>query len=151
MLWLKQLFVFCFLSVLGVVIIFVTTTPLDRHLKCDQTNLAEWEICWETVINDLDGNVLWVDARSEREFKNKHLNGALWIAETNSDERLSDPEIMQSIGIAGMNKKKVVVYCATNSCGSSKYVAERIRSTGFHDEVYILFGGWKAIKTKELR
>jgi Fe2+ transport system protein FeoA len=42
----------------------------------------------------------------------------------------------------------VVVYCASEGCGSSEPVARKIRELGVvpSEQVYVLSGGWKALR-----
>lgn len=146
--WARQFSILVFLTAIsGYAIFLVSGSPL-RKIPCDPARLEAWEVCWDTVRSEWDANVLWVDARSRKEFEKGHLPGAIWIPQESSDSILGDPTIMNRIGMAGIDGDKVVVYCATDACGSSKFVAGKIRSTGFHSEVYTLFGGWKAAKAQ---
>lgn len=119
----------------------------ERGVKCEQQTLEQGAVCLDTVLNDWGGEVIWVDARSDTEYKKLRVAGALFISESDVDRYLSDPNTMQQIGMAGVEGKKLVVYCATEACGSSKAIAERIRQSGLHEEVYTLHGGWKAIQS----
>lgn len=130
-----------FLALLGY---WVVGAP-ERGALCDPAELASGEVCLETVLNEWKGDVVWVDARSEEEWKKQHAPGALFITENRVDEMLAQSEIMQEIGMAGVEGRRVVVYCGTDACGSSKMVAERIRQSGLHSEVYFLHGGWKVL------
>lgn len=143
--WLVQAIV---LIVLGVVTAWVgygVVGEPERGVKCDPQQLESGEVCLETVQQEWKGEVIWVDARSEKEWKAKRVAGAIFVAESDMDRFLSEPATMQQIGMAGVEGKRLVVYCATDACGSSKAVAERIRESGLHDHVYALRGGWKAI------
>lgn len=93
--------------------------------------------------------MLWVDARGLAEFTKAHLADAILIPETDADNQISVPEHMEKIGMSGVKGQKLVVYCATDACGSSELVAKKIRDTGFHSEVYVLHGGWKAVVASE--
>ena len=93
--------------------------------------------------------MFWVDARDESEFAKGHLEGAILIPETDVDNQIAIPEHMEKIGMSGVNGQKLVVYCATDACGSSELVAKKISDTGFHSEVYVLQGGWKAVLASE--
>jgi len=43
-------------------------------------------------------------------------------------------------------QKRVVVYCASESCGSSREVARRLRNDAQLKNVFVLEGGWEAWK-----
>jgi rhodanese-related sulfurtransferase len=124
---------------------FLVVGPPDRSVPCVQAELKADHVCLSTVLGDWGGDVFWVDARSKAEFGKGHLDGAILIPESDADNQIAVPEHMQQIGMAGVNGQKLVVYCATDACGSSELVAKKIRDTGFHSEVYVLQGGWKAV------
>ncbi|GAA5494216.1 hypothetical protein Rhal01_00374 [Rubritalea halochordaticola] len=148
--FLVQTIVILLLGALSGVAVYMVVGQPDRSVKCVQADLGEWEVCWDTVTADWGGDVLWIDARSQREYDKKHLDGALLVREKDAENDLAQDEVMQAIGMSGVEGKKLVVYCGTEACGASKSVAEKIRATGFHSEVYTLFGGWKAVP-KELK
>lgn len=143
--WITQTLLILLLGAASGFAVYVFKGEPDRTVKCDQADLGEWEVCWATVQSEWHGDVLWVDARSDREYERKHLEGALLVREKDAENDLAQEEVMTAIGMAGLNKRKVVVYCATEACGASKSVAEKIRATGFHDQVYTLYGGWNAV------
>lgn len=144
--WITQSFALLALALLCAGGIYLVIGAPDRSYACVQEELELNHVCLETVAEKWSGDVLWVDARSKSEFEADHLTGAVWVSETDTEECLADPQTMEEIGMSGVNEQKLVVYCATDACGSSKVVAEAIRETGFHSEVYVLQGGWKAIQ-----
>ncbi|MFC5049158.1 rhodanese-like domain-containing protein [Rubritalea spongiae] len=125
--------------------IYLLVGAPDHSVPCVQAELKADQVCLETVMSEWNGDVLWVDARSDREYRKGHLPEALLISETDAENQIAVPETMERIGMAGVEGRKLVVYCGTDACGSSELVAEKIRTTGFHSEVYVLFGGWKAV------
>jgi rhodanese-related sulfurtransferase len=86
--------------------------------------------------------VLWVDARSAKEFETEHIPGALLLNMEEWDRLFPqfldrwDPE------------KKIVVYCGATSCDLSREVAERLRKSNI-PSVYVLKGGWEAWKARK--
>ncbi|MFC4994480.1 rhodanese-like domain-containing protein [Rubritalea tangerina] len=144
--WILQSVVFVVISAIFAVGTFLVLGGPDRTVPCVQAEMKDVHVCLETVLVDWQGDVLWVDARSRAEFERERLAGALLIPENDADNQLAVPIHMEKIGMAGVNGQKLVVYCATDACGSSEFVAKKIRDTGFHSEVYILHGGWKAIR-----
>ena len=133
------------LSALIAVTTYLIVGAPDRSVPCVQTDLEGDQVCLETVLKQWGGEVLWVDARSQAEFKKGRMAGALLITETDADNMIALPDNMEAIGMSGVQGKKLVVYCGTDACGGSKLVAKKIRDTGFHSEVFVLYGGWKAV------
>ena len=147
--WIYQTLALLVLSAGIAFAMFLVVGPPDRSVPCVQAELKESHVCLSTVLGEWGGNVFWVDARSETEFRKGHLVGAILIPETDADNQIAVPEHMEQIGMSGVNGQKLVVYCATDACGSSELVAKKIRDTGFHSEVYVLQGGWKAVLASE--
>jgi rhodanese-related sulfurtransferase len=80
--------------------------------------------------------VLWVDARSEREFDKGHVPGALPLTEDQWDQQL------KAVIEAWDESRIVVVYCASDLCRSAHDVADRLRREMQWNDVYVLQGGW---------
>lgn len=85
-------------------------------------------------------NAIWIDARPEEEFAQEHIPGALLLNEDRWNELL--PPMLA----AWSPEKRVVVYCASESCGSSREVARRLRNDAQLKNVFVLEGGWEAWK-----
>jgi rhodanese-related sulfurtransferase len=82
-------------------------------------------------------NAIWVDARPEAEFAQEHVPGALLLNEDRWNELTWSPE------------KRIVVYCSSESCGSSREVARRLRNEAQLKNVSVLEGGWEAWRGTE--
>ena len=82
--------------------------------------------------------VIWVDARPEKEYHERHVPGAISLDETRWEELL--PEFMQ----AWRPGARVVVYCDSRKCDASREVAVRLRHELQIDNVFVLQGGWEA-------
>ena len=89
-------------------------------------------------LSQIPDPVLWVDARSRRDFEDGHIPGAILLNEDDWDDHLMeffevwDPDV------------PVVVYCGAEACLSSKAVADRLRREldGVGTFLY-LSGGWE--------
>jgi rhodanese-related sulfurtransferase len=88
-----------------------------------------------------EGQVVWIDARSRKEFDQGHAPGAFRLNEAEWDDLLweSGPELME------IGDKRFVVYCGNKDCHASNKVAEKLRERGFIG-VFVLRGGWPALK-----
>ena len=89
----------------------------------------------------IDAQVLspiWIDARAESDFATDHVEGALSLNESNWDTQL--PELM---GAWLSAPRPIVIYCSSESCGTSKRIAERLRADLPDAEIYSLHGGWQ--------
>ena len=83
-------------------------------------------------------NAIWIDARPEEEFAQKHVPGAILLNEDRWNELL--PQMLA----AWTPEKRVVVYCGSDGCGSSREVARRLRKEAQIKDVFVLEGGWEA-------
>jgi rhodanese-related sulfurtransferase len=83
--------------------------------------------------------VLWLDARSEADYEAAHIPKAILLNEDNWDDGIVElmPEWLT-------NPRPIVVYCGSESCGTSKRIAERLREALPDAEIYSLKGGWDA-------
>ena len=84
------------------------------------------------------GHVIWVDARPDEEFARDHVPGAISLNEDRWNDLLSEFLVVWSPG------KKVVVYCSSLSCNTSREVARRLRREAQLPDVFVLEGGWEA-------
>ena len=114
-------------------------SPAKPAFVCDPARLREDEIC----LQDVKGDVLWVDARSRSEWENNGLKGSiLWNLEPGEDANAFEAEAAPRIAVAEL----VVVYCGSEKCGTSRQVADRIRRLELGPKVKILHGGWDALR-----
>jgi rhodanese-related sulfurtransferase len=81
-------------------------------------------------------DVLWLDARSRREFEEAHIDGALLLNEDEWDSLFGDFIVAWSPG------RKIVIYCGGSRCQASHAVAERLRQDLGGGEIHVLKGGW---------
>lgn len=89
------------------------------------------------------GAALWVDARPEDQFEREHVPGAVLLNEDRWEELLPPMLAVWS------PEKRVVIYCSSQSCGTSREVAHRLRAEAGLKNVFVLEGGWEAwLKTK---
>ena len=81
---------------------------------------------------------LMLDARSEGDFIQDHIPGALLLNEDDWEALL--PEVFD----AWAPGQRVVVYCGSEACQASEQVAVRLREEVGFDDVMVLKGGWDA-------
>ncbi len=84
-------------------------------------------------------HVVWIDVRSEQEYLASHVADALWLSQSRWEEKL--PMVLQH----WQPEVKVLVYCASDACQSSREVAARLRNEVGLEEVYTLKGGWQML------
>lgn len=84
------------------------------------------------------GRVLFVDARGEQAFAQRHIPGALPLREAEWETLL--PAFLK----AWQPGARVVVYCDNEGCDASQAVARRLRRELGIDQVFVLKGGWGA-------
>jgi len=85
----------------------------------------------------LGATAIWVDARPDDEFASDHVPGAVSLNEDRWNELL--PQFL-AVWAPG---KKIVVYCSSLSCNSSREVAHRLRKEAQLSDVFVLEGGWE--------
>ena len=83
--------------------------------------------------------VLWIDARSEDDYLAEHIPGAILLNEDHWETG-----IIELMGTWLMQPSPIVVYCGSESCGTSKRIADRLREALPDAEIYSLKGGWDA-------
>ena len=87
--------------------------------------------------------VLWVDARTPAEFQAAHIPGAIALNEQNWHQGL--PALLD----AWSPESRIVVYCDSRKCDSSKLIAERLNREAGLENVFFLKDGWLAWLTHQ--
>jgi rhodanese-related sulfurtransferase len=130
---LRELSIIAALTLLGAVFsLFSGLAPLPWA----EPELEPGEI-WIVDARALE--VLWLDARSEADYETAHAPEAILLNEDNWDDG-----IVELMGAWLTNPRPIVVYCGSDSCGTSKRIAERLREALPEAEIYSLKGGWDA-------
>lgn len=83
-------------------------------------------------------SVVWVDARSQTDFDESHIPGAVLLNEENWETLLPGFMSMWSPDL------RVIVYCSSKACHSSESAALRLRRDLGGGHIYVLKGGWEA-------
>ncbi|MFT5837338.1 MAG: rhodanese-related sulfurtransferase [Candidatus Azotimanducaceae bacterium] len=83
--------------------------------------------------------VIWLDTRSYDAFEAGHMPDALFF-----DENDWDTSLIGLMDVWLIQPRPIVVYCGSESCGTSKRIAERLREALPDAEIYSLKGGWEA-------
>ncbi|MBV8352606.1 MAG: rhodanese-like domain-containing protein [Verrucomicrobia bacterium] len=112
-----------------------------RRAAWTQDKLLPGEVELQTVLA-WGSDVLWVDARSLKDYEAEHVPGAILL-------NLEDWEqLFPRFVDQWRPEQKVVVYCSSTSCELSHEVAERLKANGI-SPVYVLKGGWEAWKNRK--
>ena len=139
----------CVLSATAAVVTYWVVGPPDRTVTCDPDSLDEHHVCLATVREWPAEELLWVDARPRKDWEKDGLEGSVLV---NDVEEWLDLEFEFLAKLNEGSRSKVVVYCNQSGCGSSKYVAKRLRERFAQDfgfEVFVLEGGFKALMSEE--
>lgn len=117
--------------------------PPSRVVACDPAAIAAEEICLATLQAEWPaGSFLWIDARTEEEWKRDGVGGAIHLTTVGGGSFEEQVEAnLEHLGSAS----KVVVYCGSSGCGISKEVVKRLNALGMIPEVRALHGGWEAL------
>ena len=112
-----------------------------RRAAWAQDKLLPGEVELQTVLA-WGSEVLWVDARSSKDYEAEHVPGAILL-------NLEDWEqLFPRFVDQWRPEQKVVVYCSSTACELSHEVAERLKANGI-SPVYVLKGGWEAWKNRK--
>ncbi len=84
---------------------------------------------------------LWIDARSEAEYRNEHIPGALLL---NTEEWEA---LVTRVLEKWEPERTAVVYCSAPGAQASREVAARLRDFRL-GPVFVLHGGWNVWKRK---
>jgi rhodanese-related sulfurtransferase len=99
------------------------------------------ELCVQQTA--LDGTTVWVDARPRADWMKNGVPGSvLWNLDPAEDITALEAEAMVKIASAS----RVIVYCGDENCGVSRQIAGRIRGLGLGVGVFVLHGGWQALR-----
>ncbi|MFW5874509.1 MAG: rhodanese-like domain-containing protein [Verrucomicrobiota bacterium] len=99
-----------------------------------EPELAPGEIRYDDVA---PLEVIWIDSRESEAYEAEHLDDAIHLNEDNWDGAL--PQLMERWL---PDPRPIVVYCASEACGTSRRVADRLRDALPDAEIYSLKGGW---------
>ncbi len=138
------------LTVLGLATLAAVGTwrlagPPPAEVTCDPAAIGPEEVCLETIRDDAD--ILWIDARTEAEWRRDGLPGSIHLTTTGG----ADFDGLVAVhGDRIATAEKAVVYCSDLGCGLSKEVAGRLRGYGLIHDVRALYGGWAALKAAGL-
>lgn len=151
----------------GIVLLAVALYGVDalwyaphRLPPCEQAALPEGRICLETALKRWmrpgepgKYNIVWVDARSENDYELHHLilseDRVFPIRPGAEVQQLLDAAI-ERLMEAEARGEGIVVFC-TRACNASAEIVEEIRRTGLiQAPIYVLEGGWDALKKSDL-
>lgn len=118
-----------------------------RQVFCDPAKLKADEVCLSKVMGEWKGAVVWVDARSRKDWLLDGVRGSyLWNLDPAEDMNAFAAELAAVL----IENPRVVVYCGDESCGVSRQVADRIRELGLGGEIHLLYGGRRALEGSDL-
>ena len=129
-------------SVLAAFATWQVTGGPEQKVQCKSSELKSGYICFSDA-KELPG-VVWVDARERNLWEKNGFSGSIFLTDHPSEDFPTlMAEAFESLAMAEF----VVVYCATEGCGSSEPIAEKIKELGLlpEENVYVLSGGWKAL------
>lgn len=139
-----ECFVVVFLSLVTAGATWMIRGGEEKSVACDPETLQEGQICYRDA--EQLTNVLWVDARERTLWKKNGLPGSIFVSEQGGED------VEELIGEAAMKlfeeeAEAVVIYCATEGCGSSEAIAQKFKELDLipSENIYVLAGGWKAL------
>lgn len=117
----------------------------DEGAKCDPEGLEPGYICFDEAKTLPE--VVWVDARPRELWERNGYPDSVLLTDHPSEDFSS---LMAEAFEHLISAQTVVVYCATEGCGSSEPVAQKIKELDLlpAEQVFVLHGGWKALPQK---
>jgi rhodanese-related sulfurtransferase len=101
--------------------------------------LATDEITIEMAL-EFPSDTIILDARSPKEFSESRIANAINLSEENFEEQVG-------VFLDVWNPdSKIIVYCSSSSCSSSRNIANRLRDEFQIKNVYVLKGDWREWK-----
>lgn len=135
------------LASLGAAVTWKIAGPPSREVfvtPCDPAAISADEICLATVQSEWpDGSFLWIDARSEAEWKLDGVEGSMHLTTTSG---LPFEQQVEASFERLATAPRALVYCGSEACGTSKEVVKRLREFGMIPEIRALHGGWQALE-----
>ncbi|MDC0066733.1 rhodanese-like domain-containing protein [Verrucomicrobia bacterium] len=112
------------------------TKEKNEYVRYDVVEL-EQALKW-----DNDKGVVWIDARSRKDYEKAHVEGAFLLNEMEDFYKL-----LKQIWSEIQDKADLpfIVYCSSESNLASRNVSEKLRETVGIVEVYVLEGGLKSL------
>lgn len=120
-----------------------------RVPACDSAKLKPGYICPEEAQTKWGTKIIWIDARSMDAFERSTLKvNPARIYPIRNDEKAQEliAAAMPRLHQAGFSKECIIVFC-DKDCASSADVADKLRSFGLKAPIFVLEGGWDALKT----
>lgn len=117
----------------------IKKTPLEAKFKYLLKNVAKKDDIPKIHIAEAkalyeSGEALFIDARSESEYKQSHIPGSIYIG-------AGDPPSKIEENASKLKGKVLVPYCHGAGCHLSDKVAHKLFEAGYK-KVAIFFGGW---------
>jgi rhodanese-related sulfurtransferase len=84
----------------------------------------------------VEGEALFIDSRSERDYKTGHIFGAINISF--GEKKAEKFEALEQVSF----DRVLVIYCDGSECRSSTELARALDLRGFRN-IKVFFGGWK--------
>ena len=112
-----------------------------KRVPWDPSQLNEGEVNLASAMKiAAQSEVVWVDARGQADFELGHIPGALLLNEDDWDTLLF--QFLDNWN----GSSKIIVYCSSDGCQASHFVAARLRDELDFDDVWVLHDGWSAWK-----
>lgn len=112
---------------------YLSEAPVGK----DEVNLQQIQERWQ-------GDVIWLDARTQEVYEKGHIPGAHLVNEQGFQEQL-----LGLLDIFQTTDKAVIIYCDGEKCEASRNIHEQMKATVALEDLYILKGGYPAWKAAQ--
>ena len=139
----KQVGIIVFLSI-GAAFLIYKWHPKSPALYLVAGQLRANEVTLSEVLEwKKEKGVVWIDARKGVDYHKGHVEGAFLLNEQEDFFALLEPVWAK---IQNLSDLPFVVYCGSDSCATSRKVADILRDSVGISEVYILNGGDEVLR-----
>lgn len=119
--------------------------PRAPALRLVEEPLRDDEVSLSRVMDEWNGEVIWLDARPRSEYEKGHIPGAYLLNEEGFLDQLID-----LLDVLQMAERPVIIYCNGARCEASRKIREQLMMQFPLEDVWVLKGGWPMWLAEEM-
>jgi rhodanese-related sulfurtransferase len=128
----------------GAAVLTYAVHPRAPALYLSQAPVARDEVNLQQIQERWQGDVVWLDARTQEVYEKGHIPGARLLNEQGFQEQL-----LELLDVLQTTDKAVIIYCGGEKCEASRTIREKLLPIVPIEDCYILRGGYPAWKAAQ--